>query len=128
MPGKKWHNQLDKKGCDGLRLLSYGDKHRLQHQSEPCVGKGKNLTLTLPFSLKSFWGNQIVLVDERMFFLEEPHKCIGKEQLERYHGTAFDGILDSGCGCQWLKLLEGQKRCREMRSHLPHVHAHHNQT
>lgn len=37
-----------------------------------------------------------------MFFMEEFHKCIQKEQLERY----FDVILDSDSG-RWLKTSEG---------------------
>lgn len=69
----------DEKGCGGLSLLSYGDKHRSQNQKEQRVGKGENLALTLPFLLKSFWGNQIALGDERTFLIEHS-KYTGKEQ------------------------------------------------
>ena len=79
--------------------------------------------------MKCFQGTQIALVGEGMFFIEEFHKCIQKEQLERYHVTTLDAILDSDSGHQWFKWSEGWTNgCQGMRIYLPHVHAHCNET
>lgn len=76
------------------------------------------------FLLKSFWGNQTALVDERTFLIDESYKCTGKEHLGRCCLTALDGILDSDHGCQELRPPEGWNGCRGMRAHRPHVLAH----